>query len=82
MITKTHTFLITLVVLSLAGITAICLHSLEEIHYLKSFFPSTFTVQEACYAGILELIKVGIITFPLVLLIAVCLVTLRRKNEP
>jgi hypothetical protein len=82
MITKTHTFLITLVVLSLAGITAICLHSLEEIHYLKSFFPSTFTVQEACYAGILELIKVGIITFPLVLLIAFCLVTLRRKNEP
>lgn len=67
-----------LVVLALAAVTAVCLHSLQEIHYLKSFFPRSFTVQEAFYAGALELMKVVIIGIPLVLGIAVCLFFLRR----
>jgi len=77
-----HILLTVLVGLALAAATAVCLHSLEEIHYLKSFFPGTFTVEEAFYAGALELIKVTIIVLPLVLLIAVCLFFLRRRNEP
>jgi len=76
-----RTFPILLVFIALAAITAVCLHSLEEIHYLKSFFPSSFTVQEAFYAGALELIKVVIITIPLVLVIAVCLFIYRQNRD-
>jgi len=70
------------VVLALAALGAVCLHSLEEIHYLKSFFPRTFTVQEACYASLVELIKVVIIALPLLAAIAVCLFFLRRGSPP
>jgi lipopolysaccharide export LptBFGC system permease protein LptF len=76
-----RTFPILLVFIALAAITAVCLHSLEEIHYLKSFFPSSFTVQEAFYATALELIKVVIITIPLVLVIAVCLFIYRQNRD-
>ena len=76
-----RTFPILLVFIALAAITAVCLHSLEEIHYLKSFFPSSFTVQEALYAAALELIKVVIITIPLVLVIAVCLFIYRQNRD-
>ena len=65
--------LIVVVLLAVGAITAVCLHSLEEIHYLKSFFPPLFTVQEAGFAAVLELIKVVIITIPLVLVTVVCL---------
>lgn len=68
-----RSLLVTLVFVALAAITAVCLHSLKEVHYLKTFLPQSFSAQEACYAGALELIKVGIITLPLVLIIAVCL---------
>jgi len=73
---------IALMILALAAISAVCLHSLEEIHYLKSFFPATFTVQEAFYAGALELVKVVIIALPLVLLIGICLFCIRSSNTP
>ena len=76
-----RTLPILLVFIALAAITAVCLHSLEEIHYLKSFFPSSFTVQEAFYAAALELIKVVIITIPLVLVIAVCLFIYRQNRD-
>jgi hypothetical protein len=76
-----RTFPILLVFIALAAITAVCLHSLEEIHYLKSFFPSSFTVQEAFYASALELIKIVIITIPLVLGMAVCLFIYRRNRD-
>jgi hypothetical protein len=76
-----RTFPILLVFIALAAITAVCLHSLEEIHYLKTFFPSSFTVQEAFYAAALELIKVVIITIPLVLFIAVCLFIYRQNRD-
>lgn len=65
--------LIILPVLALLTLTAVCLHSLEEIHYLKTFLPSTMTVQQACYAGVLEIIKLGVIALPLILLTGLCL---------
>jgi hypothetical protein len=68
----------------LAGVavySAICLHSVEEIHYLKTFFPKQFTVEEAFYAAAIELIKVAIIGIPFLLLIVVCAVMLRESNK-
>ena len=73
--------LIVVVLLAVGAITAVCLHSLEELHYLKNFFPPSFTVQEACYAAVLELIKVVIIAIPLVLVIAVCLFLYRQHRD-
>ena len=75
-----------LIAAALAATTAVCLYSLEEIHYLKTFFPRTFSVEEAFYAGGLELFKVVVITVPLLLLIFVCLFLLlprcdNSKNE-
>lgn len=74
-------FLVALVLLALAALGAVSLHSLEEIHYLKTFFPHTFTVQEVFYAGALELVKVIIIALPLLAIIAVALAFLRRDRE-
>ena len=73
--------LILLVVTALAALAAVCLHSLEEIHYLKHFFPPSFTVEQACYAAVVELIKVAIIALPLVLFIAVCLFFYRSLQD-
>jgi len=71
---KFHTWFLAIVLLaSVAAILAVCLHSLDEIHYLKSFFPTHFTVQQAFYAAAIELIKVLIISLPLVLIVVVCL---------
>ena len=78
---KLRILLIALILLSLCAITAICLHSLEEIHYLKTFFPRNFSVQEAFYAGALELVKVIIISIPLVLLIMVCLSLIKDRLQ-
>jgi len=78
---KSRILLIVLIILALGAVTAVCLHSLEEIHYLKSFFPGSFTVEEAFYAGALELVKVIIISIPLVLIIVVCLVVLKRYKS-
>lgn len=75
-------FLIALVTLTVVAIGAVCLHSLEEIHYLKSFFPRSFTVQEAFFASALELIKVIIIALPLLLIISVSLFFLRQRDNP
>ena len=66
-------FLLLAVVIAIGVIVAVCWHSLEEIHYLKSFFPGSFTVQEAFYASGIELIKIIIISLPLVLIIFICL---------
>ena len=73
--------LLLLVSVSIVALAAVCLHSLEEIHYLKSFFPRSFTVQEAFFAGALELIKVAIIALPLLLVVIVCLILLRRHSR-
>ena len=67
--------LLYLVIFTGTGIYSfICFHSVEEIHYLKSFFPVKFTVQEAFYASAVELIKVMIIGIPFLLFISICLV--------
>jgi hypothetical protein len=65
-----------------AVISGVCWHSIEEIHYLKSFFPKQFTVQEAYYASKIELIKIAIICFPILICIGISLYLLRcyRKD--
>jgi hypothetical protein len=59
--------------------SAICWHSIKEIHYLKLFFPAKFTVEEAFYASAIELIKVVIIGIPFLLIIGIFLYLMRRK---
>lgn len=61
--------------------TAVCWHSVEEIHYLKSFFPKRFTVEEACYAAAVELVKVIIIGMPIALIISVSLYYWRHTRN-
>jgi len=60
-------------VVGVAVISGVCWHSIEEIHYLKSFFPKQFTVQEAYYASKIELIKTAIICFPILIIIGIIL---------
>ncbi len=64
-------------------IFGVCWHSLEEIHYLKSFYPGRFTVEEAFYASAVELIKVIIISLPffLVILVSLFLLSILRKKD-
>ena len=69
------------VVAGVVGFSSVCLHSVEEIHYLKSFFPRDFTVEEAFYAAAIELIKVIIIGLPILLVIGVCMSKLRQSER-
>ena len=62
-------------------ILAVSLHSLEEIHYLKSFYPGKFSVEEAFYASGVELFKILIISFPLIVIIFVSLAYLKRDRK-
>ena len=79
---KTLQIVIMLVIaLGIAVFSAICWHSIEEIHYLKSFFPNTFTVEEAMYASIIELIKILIIGFPFFLIIGLGLFWLHHLHN-
>ncbi|HEY7586169.1 MAG TPA: hypothetical protein VH866_06635 [Candidatus Deferrimicrobiaceae bacterium] len=69
---------------TIAGVilfSAVCWHSVEEIHYLKSFFPRQFSVQDAYYATAIELMKVIIIGLPIALIIAVSLYLLRHSEK-
>lgn len=59
-----HILIFSTIVGSIIIIAAVCWHSVEEIHYLKSFFPKQFSVEEAFYAGAVELIKVVIVAIP------------------
>lgn len=61
--------ILSVIAISIAVVSAVCWHSLEEIHYLKSFYPQQFTVEEAFYASAVELIKVVIISLPFTLII-------------
>ncbi len=61
--------IITSIVICMVIIFAVCMHSIEEIHYLKSFFPQQFTVEQAFYASAIELIKIIIICIPLLIII-------------
>jgi hypothetical protein len=68
-------------ILGIVVFSVVCWHSIEEIHYLKSFFPRQFNMQEAYYAAAIELVKVMIIGMPIVLVISVCLYFWRHKNK-
>jgi hypothetical protein len=57
------------IVVGAVAVSAVCWHSVEEIHYLKSFYPKQFSVQEAFYASVVELVKVVIIGIPFFLII-------------
>jgi hypothetical protein len=66
-------------------IAAVSWHSVEEIHYLKTFYPKQFTVEEAYYASGVELIKVILIGLPLFLVMGAGFYLLRyfkKNNEP
>ena len=66
---------------SVVVIAAVSWHSVEEIHYLKTFYPGQFTVEEAFYASGVELIKVFLIVMPLVVVIGIGLCLLRRDEQ-
>lgn len=78
---STRTFLNLVILAAVIAFSAISLHSVEEIHYLKSFFPREFTVEESFYAAAIELIKVIIIGLPLLLIIGICLAKLRESKR-
>ncbi len=62
---------------SIAVVFSVALHSIDEIHYLKSFYPGRFTVEEAFYASGVELIKVIIVSIPFSMLILTSLYLLK-----
>jgi len=55
-------------------------HSVYEIHYLKSFFPGTFTVEQAKDAAIVEFVKVIFISIPVFIIIWISLNLLGRRQ--
>ena len=71
------------IILSILIVAAVCYHSLEEIHYVKSFYPKQFTVEEAFYASGVELIKVVVIGVPffLVLWVSLCLLKILGDRD-
>lgn len=84
MIKRLRKLFLSLAIVIGIGITfAVCWHSLEEIHYLKSFYPGRFTVEEAFYASAVELVKVLIISLPflLMILVSLCLLSILRKRD-
>jgi len=69
------------ILIGVMAFSAVCLHSVDEIHYLKSFFPEEFTVSEAFDAAAVELVKVIIIGLPIILIIGICLTKLREPKR-
>ncbi|MEE8423256.1 MAG: hypothetical protein V3S49_01820 [Thermodesulfobacteriota bacterium] len=69
--------LIVAIIISLLIISVVSFHSLEEIHYLKTFYPPSFTVEEAFYASAVELVKILVISLPFFVIIVVCLYSLK-----
>ena len=78
---NSRTFLNVVVLVGVVAFTLACLHSVDEIHHLKSFLPDEFTVEEAYDAALVELIKVIIIGLPILLIIGVCLAKLREAKR-
>ena len=74
--------ILSVVSISLFVITAVCWHSMEEIHYLKTFFPRQFSVEETFYASGVELIKVVIISIPFIgiIITGLCLLLFYKRN--
>jgi len=69
------------IVVSILIVAAVCWHSLKEIHYLKSFYPKQFTVEESFYASGVELIKVFVVGVPFFLVIWVSLYLLKILRD-
>jgi hypothetical protein len=77
------------IAVSIFVVSAVCWHSVQEIHYLKTFYPKQFSVEEAFYASAVELVKVIIISLPFTLA-ATCGIWLlccskkdkNRENDP
>jgi len=84
-----HILIVAAIVISISVVSAVCWHSIGEIHYLKTFYPKQFSVEEVFYASAVELIKVIIISLPFTL-VAVCGIWLlccfkkdkEQKNAP
>jgi len=70
---------IALIIVSVIFISAVAYHSVQEIHYLKGFFPSNFTVEQAKDASVIELVKVSLIAIPVVIIISLSLFALKKK---
>ncbi len=67
--------------LALVGVLGgVAWHSIAEIHYLKGFFPSSFTVEQACYAAWIEVAKLVIVALPTSLGVLVLLLWPRRRE--
>jgi hypothetical protein len=69
------------VVMCLIAVSAVSFHSVEEIHYLKSFYPERFSVSDAAAAAVVEFIKFSLVAFPLFLIVLVCLFLLWLLNK-
>lgn len=69
------------IAISIVVIAAVSWHSVEEIHYLKTFYPDSFSVEEAFYASGVELIKVFLIGLPLFLVMGLGLYLLRHYKD-
>jgi hypothetical protein len=78
---KKKYILLAIVIISLLTIFGVSRHSVDEIHYMKSFYPREFTVEEAYYASKVEFIKVVIISIPLVVLIFTALSFYKRRKK-
>jgi lipopolysaccharide export LptBFGC system permease protein LptF len=76
-----HVVLISAIAISIFVVFAVCWHSVEEIHYLKSFYPKQFSVEEAFYATAVELVKIIIISLPFSLVVATSLYVLRHFSK-
>ena len=63
--------ILSVITLCIIVIAAVSWHSVEEIHYLKTFYPKQFTVEEAFYASGVEFIKVILIGLPLFFVIGI-----------
>lgn len=73
--------LLLVILACLLVIAAAAWHSVDEIHYLKTFYPDRFTVQEAFFAAGVELIKVLLIGLPLFLSIGIGLHLVRTFRK-
>ena len=73
--------LLILVTASMVVVISASWHSLEELHFLKSFYPDSFSVADVFYASAVELIRVMIISLPFCLVIWVSLHLLGLSRE-
>ncbi|MEE9542931.1 MAG: hypothetical protein V3V95_04030 [Thermodesulfobacteriota bacterium] len=70
-----------IIIICLLTIFGVARHSVDEIHYMKRFYPPEFTVEEAYYASKVEFIKVVITSIPFVLLTFVALFMLKYRKK-